>query len=176
MRTSHWRAAAAVAIGLTVAACSGGSATPTVASRSTGGEAGASTQTPLAQAQAYSQCIRSHGVPNFPDPVVTPSGGSGYRTSGIDGKSATFQAALQACRDLPSPWNDSGKELSPADQQAWLRWAACVRTHGVPDLPDPTFAGEQVRLGGATSGDSPQLRSAMNACKAQLPSTGGLGG
>ena len=171
MRPSHLWAAAAVALGVTVAGCSGGSAAPTAGSQLTttaapAGGSGSSGASPLAEAVAYSQCIRSHGVPNFPDPVQTPSGGYGYRTAGIDPNSAAFQGALQACKALPSPWNSTGQQLSPAQQQAWLNWAKCIRAHGVPDFPDPTFSGTEVHDSGVGS-SSPQLQSAMDACKSQ---------
>ncbi len=172
MRPSHLWSAAAVALGATVAGCSGGATVPTAGSAGGSGSSGAST---LAQAVGYSQCIRSHGVPNFPDPVQTPSGHYGYRTTGIDPNSTAFQGAIQACRALPSPWNTTGQQLSPAQQQAWLNWAQCIRVHGVPDFPDPTFSGTEVRDSGVGSNSS-QLQSAMDACKSLRPSVGGLGG
>jgi hypothetical protein len=173
MRPMCLWAAAVVILGLTGAGCSGGSTVPTVGSG--GGSASAGSGSSLAQAVAYSQCLRSHGVPNFPDPVQTPSGHYGYRTSGIDPNSTAFQGALQACRNLPSPWNSTVQQLSPAQQQAWLNWAQCIRAHGVSDFPDPTFSGSEVHDSGIQSG-SPQLQSAMDACKSQKPSVGGLGG
>ncbi len=178
-------AAAAVALGVTVAACSGGSKSPTIpsvgsqptATAAPAGGSGAAGQTPLAEAEAYSKCMRSHGVLNFPDPVLTPGGGYGYRTVGIDPHSAAFQGALQACKALPSPWQSTGQQLSPAQQQAWLSWARCIRAHGVPNVPDPTFSGGgAVQISGAGGSGSPQLQSAMDACRSQMPSTGGLGG
>ena len=172
MRPSHLWAAAAVVLGVTVAGCSGGSTPPTAASAGGSGSSGASS---LAQAVTYSQCIRSHGVSNFPDPVQTPSGGYGYRTSGIDPNSAAFQGAIQACKALPSPWTSTGQELTPAQQQVWLNWAQCIRSHGVPSFPDPMFSGREVRDSGVRSNSS-QLRSAMDACKSHMPSVGGLGG
>jgi hypothetical protein len=179
-RPPHLWAAAVVALGVTVAGCSDGSTVPTAGSQPTttaapaGGSASAGAS-PLAEAVAYSQCIRSHGVPNFPDPVQTPSRGYGYRTAGIDPNSAAFQGAVQACKALPSPWNTTGQQLSPAQQQAWLNWAQCIRAHGVPDFPDPTFSGSEVHDSGVGS-SSPQLQSAIDACKSQMPSVGGLGG
>jgi hypothetical protein len=175
---------ATVALGVAVAACSGGPQPPTVPDAgskptTTVARAGgprSSGQTPLAEAEAYSQCMRSHGVSNFPDPVLTPSGGYGYRTSGIDPHSAAFQGALQACKALPSPWQPAGQQLTAAQQQSWLNWAGCIRAHGVPNFPDPTFSGRSVQISGPGASRSPQLQSAMNACKSQMPSTGGLGG
>jgi hypothetical protein len=179
-----WAAAAAVALAATVTGCSGGSkpsTVPTSGSPSTTTAAkvkgsGSSGQTPFAEAEAYSQCMRSHGVPNFPDAVLTPGGGYGYRTTGIDPNSAAFQGALRACEALPSPWQSTGRQLSAAQQQAWLSWAKCIRAHGVPIFPDPTFSGEAVQISGPGGSRSPQLQSAMDACKSQMPSTGGLGG
>ena len=182
VRPSHRWAAAVVALGVAVAVagCSGGSTVPTAGSPPTttaapAGGSGSSGTSPLAEAVAYSQCLRSHGVPNFPDPVQTPSGGYGYRTPGIDPNSAAFQGALQACKALPSPWNSNGQQLSSAQQQAWLNWAQCIRAHGMPDFPDPTFSGTEVHDSGVQS-TSPQLQSAMDACMSQRPSAGGLGG
>lgn len=181
MRLSHLWAAVAVAVGVgvTVAGCSGGSTVPTTGSQPTTGAAaggsGSSGSTALAQAVAYSQCIRSHGVSNFPDPVQTPSGGYGYRTAGIDPNSAGFQGALQACKALPSPWSSTGQQLSAAQQQAWLNWAQCIRAHGLPDFPDPTFSGSEVQDSGVGS-SSPQLQQAIDTCTSQRPSVGGLGG
>jgi hypothetical protein len=174
--------AVAVALIVTVAGCSGGSKSPAVpaaGSQSTAtaapGGSGSSGATALAEAVAYSQCLRHHGVPNFPDPVQTPSGGYGYRTSGIDPNSPAFQGAIQACQALPSPWNSTGQQLSSAQQQAWLNWAQCIRAHGLPDFPDPTFSGREVHDSGVGS-SSPQLQQAIGACKSQTPSVGGLGG
>jgi hypothetical protein len=172
MRPAQLWAAATVVFAVTVASCSSGSQ-PTTTAASAGGS-GSAGQTPLAKAEAYSQCMRSHGVPNWPDPVPTPSGGYGFRTIGINPHSAAFLSAGQACNAL-YPEEFTGPQLSPAQQQAWLDWAKCIRVHGVPDFPDPKFSGRQVQVSGGGS-SSPQLGSAMDACKSQMPSSGGLGG
>ncbi|MDQ1441802.1 MAG: hypothetical protein QOG97_2030 [Acidimicrobiaceae bacterium] len=177
-----WRAAALL-LWVGVAACSSGSKSPTVASVTSGPITTAGQARPsaardsLAAYQAYAQCMRSHGVTSFPDPVTTPSGSYGFRTQGVDPKSSAFQSAGEACRaQAPEGWGDSGKPLTPAQQQQWLNWAKCIRTHGVPDFPDPTF-GNGGTVGIARGGESsPQVQTAMDACKAQMPTTGGLGG
>jgi hypothetical protein len=65
-------------------------------------------------ALAFSSCMRSHGVPKFPDPEVTSNGGMMQRLggpgSGIDPSSPTFQTAQQACQKL-NP--DGPQKLSP---------------------------------------------------------------
>jgi hypothetical protein len=53
----------------------------------------------VSQALKFSACMRSHGVPSFPDPLVAQGGKAvGFRMSGVDRNSPQFQAAVQACR------------------------------------------------------------------------------
>lgn len=59
-----------------------------------------------AQALRFSQCVRAHGVPNFPDPgsdgrIPDPA------TVGIDQGSPKFQAANQACGRYRPPYMPS---------------------------------------------------------------------
>jgi hypothetical protein len=56
---------------------------------------------------AFAECMRSHGMPNFPNPTGNgPELGPG---SGIDPTSPQFQKALQACKSLAPPaWVSSG--------------------------------------------------------------------
>jgi hypothetical protein len=55
----------------------------------------------MAQALKFSQCMRAHGVPKFPDPTsngaITIKAGPG---SGIDPGSPQFQAAQKACQSI----------------------------------------------------------------------------
>jgi hypothetical protein len=184
MRRTPWALAGFAMLAVIASGCSGGpkssgvaslATTTTTAVATTGGSASAG-ETPLAKAVAYARCMRTHGVPNWPDPVRTPHGDYGFRTTGIDPHSAAFHRAGQACNVLaPEGWSTGGQQLSIAQQQAWLSWANCIRSHGVPNFPDPTFpGGGAVQISRAAS--SSQLQSAMNACRSQLPSAGGLGG
>jgi len=50
----------------------------------------------------FVQCMRTHSVPNFPDPI-TMGGGVGFKYSqaqGVDPNSALFQAAQKACKSI----------------------------------------------------------------------------
>jgi hypothetical protein len=67
------------------------------------------TPTPQQQAKAqqqmlkFSRCMRSHGVPKFPDPKFSPNGGSQLtfgKNTGVDPSSPQFQAAQKACQKL----------------------------------------------------------------------------
>ena len=48
----------------------------------------------------HSQCMRSHGIANFPDPVSNGKGISIPPMSGVDPNSQQFQSAQQACQSL----------------------------------------------------------------------------
>jgi hypothetical protein len=167
-----------------VTACATGSKSPTIPGAGAGPittaaqTAGSLPGDALAKFLAYSQCMRSHGMPNFPDPVTTPSGGYGFLTQGIDPKSPAFRSAGEACNaQAPEGWGTAGRPLSPAQQQQWLNWAKCVRAHGAPNFADPTFSGGgAVHITGGGTGISPQVQSAIDACKSQMPASGGLGG
>ena len=52
------------------------------------------------QALKFTMCMRSHGIPSFPDPTIV-QGGTAVGLNpprGIDRNSPQFQAAVQACR------------------------------------------------------------------------------
>ncbi len=57
------------------------------------------------QALAMSRCMRSHGVPNFPDPKIQvgPYGGVAFSVdlgAGVDPNSPAFQAAQKDCGSI----------------------------------------------------------------------------
>jgi hypothetical protein len=65
----------------------------------------AQNQHALSQLVKYAQCMRAHGVPNFPDPHTTNGGigvpsGIGFDMSGIDQNSPQYRSAEQACQSL----------------------------------------------------------------------------
>jgi hypothetical protein len=88
------------------------------------------------KALAYSRCMRSHGVSNFPDPN---SRGLLPKVSQQQLDNPRFQAAQRACQDLlPAGTND---QFPPGEVQqlliGMLRFSKCMRSHGVPKWPDP---------------------------------------
>ncbi len=103
---------------------------------------------------AYSRCMRSHGISDFPDPTPNPGGqGGSFSWSGhgenddLDPNNPRYQAANKTCQALlpdggqvPAP---SGKLLAEE-----VRLAACMRDHGMPSFPDPDNANGAFDLGG----------------------------
>jgi hypothetical protein len=83
---------------------------------------------------AMSVCMRSHGVPNFPDP--SPGGGI-HISSGINPASPSFRSAQAACFHL-LPGGGPGSQ-KPTKQQIALavKTSECMRVHGVSGFPDP---------------------------------------
>lgn len=57
-------------------------------------------QKAYSQALKFSACMRSHGILNFPDPTMLPSGGVSYSLTGLDPSSPQFQAANKTCEAL----------------------------------------------------------------------------
>ncbi|MGO9957052.1 MAG: hypothetical protein ACLP50_13945 [Solirubrobacteraceae bacterium] len=85
----------------------------------------------------FADCMRSHGVPNFPD----PSAGGGIQISsgsGINPQSPAFQAAQNACAKLMPGSGPGGRSASESRKLALLRLAECMRRHGLSMFPDPT--------------------------------------
>jgi hypothetical protein len=174
--TTRASSALAVAgIGVLLAGC-GGTSSPGVArtgsTASSTGRAAAPMGGPKS-AVAYAKCIRSHGVPGFPDPG---SNGRFSLGSSIDPSSPQFQAAQKACQSLLPTGGSSlatqaaSGSISPEKQRQLLQFARCMRAHGVPNFPDPTSQG--IALSPSVDPKSPQFQAATQACRQLFPALG----
>jgi hypothetical protein len=124
-----------------VAAGCGGSGSPEVATvGSSTATATTTTQNDLSGMVAFSRCMRSHGVPNFPDPQHYVGGNVKLTIHNL----SPSAAALNACENL-LPTN-GGSQESAAQQRTQLAdelsFARCMRSHGVTRFPDPTGQGQ----------------------------------
>jgi hypothetical protein len=116
---------------------------------------------------AYAACMRSHGVPMFPDPN---SKGHLSSSSLPNVNSPQYRKAQQACRTLlPHGLTMQGGSLTPQQQAALLKYARCMRAHGVAKFADPTSSG--LSLSGVDP-NSPRFQAAQNACRSALPNRG----
>jgi hypothetical protein len=111
-----------IAVSLCAAACGGGSGTASQASQ------GSSNATQ--KAVAYADCMRAHGVGNFPDP------GSESSSTGIDMNSATFQSARAKCANL-LPFGHISTHATEQQIRQAVESATCMRDHGFANFPDP---------------------------------------
>ena len=177
---------ATAGLALLAAACSSGGS-PSSTGSSGSPDPGGSANHP--SAVGFASCMRSHGVPNFPDPS-----GSGAlpKTSPqrLRVSSSRFQAAQRDCQHLlPSTVSNGAIEqceaagiCSRAETQlmlnAGLRFAGCMRSHGVPKWPDPTSDSQgRVAFAISVSRDafdphSPRIEAKANECGHLMPGGG----
>lgn len=143
---------------------------------------------------AFSECMRSHGVPSFPDLPSNGSGGlqiqssqkagsgSSMTVNGVSINAPAFRSAMQTCRKyLPHGGTLSAAQTAQLKAKA-LAMARCMRSHGVPDFPDPTFTqgpgggGFAIRLGGpGLDRNSPAFQAAQKVCQPILGAPKGAG-
>src|SRR5215831_20226022 len=165
------RAAAVITVmaatALLAAACSGSpSFTGSGGSPTAGGSANSSS------AVAYSRCVRAHGVPNFPDP---DSNGQIPKEAAVPAlrevSDSRAKAATNACANL-NPAEQGSPTLTAPEQQDYLRAAACMRSHGITNFPDPTFPGGHVNLPPVSSSIDTKSRpftQAAQTCTRLIP-------
>jgi hypothetical protein len=146
------------------------------------------------------ECMRSHGVPDFPDPTsgggfgIQASAGGGNASISVDGHTINvsgpaFQKAMQQCRsEQPQGPPVSGAQLAKIKHGA-LKMAECMRAHGVSNFPDPEVRsgpggrGIEVQIGAANSGGSgqsinprsPVFQSAQKICQPLMGGSGPTG-
>jgi hypothetical protein len=138
----------------------------------------------------FASCMRSHGIPNFPDPGANGGGGLQIQSSQRNGQGQTmtvdgvpvnapaFQSAMNTCQKyMPRPKALPGG-IAQVKANA-LKMAQCMRSHGVPNFPDPTVksgpgGGIGVQLGGAgVDPQSPAFEAAQRKCKPLMGLPGG---
>jgi hypothetical protein len=121
------RPAVVIVCGALIAAC--GSSSPSTRNAAKG----------YSQALAFSECMRAHGVSNFPDPKTS---GGGIQlsigpSSGVNPQAPAFQAAQQSCQHLMPGGGQPSAQASAQAKARLLRTSECMRAHGVTDFPDP---------------------------------------
>jgi hypothetical protein len=158
-------------ISLISAGCGSNAPSETGTARSTGTASSTGTSANKSAADQdkavkFSECIRAHGVPHFPDPNA-----KGEYVFGIDVSPGVWRKAVDACKDLEPPGALSGKR-SPKQQSAALRFAQCIRENGVKDFPDPANGEPLVDTTHIPSANKPGgmtiLNAAMKKCGSVL--------
>jgi hypothetical protein len=140
-----------------------------------GGAHASSPSKVMSSALAYANCVRSHGVPDFPDPnsqgefQVRPVRVQNGHTTPIEDlvpSSPAFQAAQRTC----GPLGSAGRQVTPAqEEQAFqeaLKAAACMRANGVLNYPDPKLIDGSIdqEFNGKFNPDSPAFQQAAGKC------------
>jgi hypothetical protein len=152
----------AAACAVAIAACGSSSNRDTAAGR--GG---------VARGVEFADCMRSHGVSNFPDPTRA---GGGIQLP--QGSSPALEAAVRECGAL-QPGGEGGPPApTAAELHAARAFAQCMRARGLSQFPDPltTYGpgltlgrGEYFPVSSSTDVQSPAVRQAAKACGLQVP-------
>jgi hypothetical protein len=162
---------AAAALSLLATGCGGGGSSgagvASVPSSTT-----TTTTTSQIGAVAYARCMRAHGVPGFPDPDGTGNFPKPGVVAARKSNAPAFDAADSNCRDLlPKGGLNQGPTITRADQLDYLKAAACMRRHGIPDFPDPTFQNGSVSFNIPSTIDpnTPVVQAALPICRKLIP-------
>jgi hypothetical protein len=113
------------------------------------------------KAVKFAECIRAHGVSDFPDPNE-----KNQFEYGVSVTPAVWDKATTACKDLQPPGTLSGKR-TPKQQSASLRFAQCIRDNGVKDFPDPVNGEPLVNTYKIPSSNKPGGMAILNAAMHQ---------
>ena len=184
LQSHHRRARAVVVItattglALLATACSTGSGGSPTAGGSVSSSSAVSTGSGGSTGLlAYASCMRSHGVPDFPDPASSggiPKQGVISAENGVSNSQA--DAAQNACSHLLPPGGSlSGQPIqtiTAQQQQDYLKAVACMRSHGITNFPDPVFQNGQVEfpnLEHDVDTKSTQFTQADQICKKLIP-------
>jgi hypothetical protein len=163
---------------LMLAACSSGTGAPPVAQLAA---SSGTTTSPTDALHLAGECMRQHGLPNFPDPVVATDGPAAGQ--GILAKSAlksypdaVAQQAISACSAALDKANiatgPNSTNISQQELQARLALARCIRAHGVPNFPDPNPTTGDVTAPPGLNKNSPSILAAIQACPSQAQAAG----
>lgn len=179
---------------LTTAALAAACSSPSPADTASPSAAGPASSTPAAgsaagssatsqSAVAYSQCMRANGVPRYPDPASDgqlPKGGA----QAFEVSDSQYQTAQRTCQHLLPTGGSFDQQAHecigagdcpPALVQQMLtadrKFAQCMRSHGVPNWPDPTIGangGPIFKVSGVgithSQTHSPPMSNTITAC------------
>jgi hypothetical protein len=156
------RPLAALALAALIGAGCGSNAPSETGAATATATSGAKKATARDKAVKFAECIRAHGVSDFPDPDAKNDFQYGVSVS-----PAVWKRATTACKDLQPPGTLSSKR-TPKQQSASLRFAQCVRDNGVKDFPDPVNGEPLVDTYKIPSSSKPDgmniLNAAMQTC------------
>lgn len=144
----------ALVASVTLAACGGSSPS--------GSSAASITKADL----QFAACVRTHGVPDFPDPS-TDVGNTQTQTGATTAQTlAESTQAVQKAQDECQKYAEAAQgPVVSSSQVATLKagalaYAKCVRGHGVPNFPDPIV---ETGPGGHGAGITPPFGTGAHA-------------
>ena len=115
--------------------------------------------------------MRASGVPNFPDlsgnGMLIQGNAHAFSVNGVSLNAPAFLAARAKCQKyLPSAYASAAETAQ--QRQRGLNFAKCMRSHNVPNFPDPKIisssGGNQLVYLAGINLQSPAFRAAAKAC------------
>jgi hypothetical protein len=171
-------------IGMLTAALAGAVVLTAFGASTSARSAGSSQPPGYQQFLTYSKCMRAHGAPFWPDPVMQISGvydapiGYQITTRILDQEQGRgWQAAVTACQRV-APTGLAPEQLPLTKQQIaslgteLTKLAACMRSHGIAGFPGPVVGpsgGSFPSPGPGVNPDSAPFRTAQRACQHYQP-------
>jgi len=143
-----------------------GSGAPAVGAQG-GGSQATGTEQAMAVMRQWAHCIRVHGMPGWPDPVINPLTSLPDFPPGSPDIPASIQQACQPIVNRLPPDVQNSPPPTAAGMQALLRFARCMRSRGVPTWPDPNALGEFPLTTQIAS--QPAAKRGIMACSRYVP-------
>lgn len=158
-------------LALLASGCGGGSKAPSVASLGTTSRSKTtSASAPLTPQQRnalnveYAACLNAHGV------VAHVVAGAGVITDVSPSTEGRVSAAQTICRKLlPEALLAPTAAESARMLALLLKFAQCMRAHGVLKFPDPTSNGISIGPDSGIDPNSPQFQKAQKVCAKYSP-------
>ena len=148
-------------LGLLAAGCGGSSAALTQ-------------QQEVSSYVAYAACLNKHGV----EVQAVRTGGLIWEAGpGVPGPGSPQDlAAERDCKSLVPKGGLPTRPTAAQKEQALallLRYAECIRAHGVPNFPDPTSQGLRISPSSGIDLNSPAFLGAQKSCQKHSLTLGG---
>lgn len=119
------------------------------------------------QALAYSECMRTNGVANYPDPELQ---GGGLKVK-VPKSTPEIEKAKVACRDKEPQGIADDAGGGPVDAAKLTDWTNCMRGK-LPKFPDPEVNGGTVTVilqGTGLKSESADFENARRDCDSKSP-------
>ncbi|MGH3191254.1 MAG: hypothetical protein ACRDPY_48615 [Streptosporangiaceae bacterium] len=117
---------------------------------------------------AFAQCMRTHGVPDFPDPGPGTNFTVHGEPVGAAANTPSGKAYLTCQHLLPNGSSSSSSSVTTQELAEGVTLAQCLRSHGEPSFPDPTVVNGHLNFA-FTGVNSSQFQTAVSACRSVVP-------
>ena len=168
-------------IALLLAACSGGSSGASVARLSAAATTTTASTAPAvsasdlsAEALAFARCMRTNGLPNWPDPMSNGAFDKSKLQAAGYSVAQTRSVEDGPCKNLlptAAPRQSTSQTITTQQQHDYINAIACMRSHGFSNFPDPTFSDGHVTLVPPPGVDtnSTEFTTAEHICQQLIP-------